>query len=86
MLALTYYQKRGEDLPIIPMYVSNEKRRLIVGTPKYAREMERSGMKKGEIASALAEEINKLYEQISCLKAEIKAQKESRKASKNDEE
>ena len=61
MLALTYYQKRGEDLPIIPMYVSNEKRRLIVGTPKYAREMERAGMKKDEMASALAEEINKLY-------------------------
>jgi len=36
--------------------------------------------------AATVEEINKLYEQISCLKAEIKAQKESRKASGNGEE
>ena len=32
--------------------------------------------------AAVVEEINKLYEEISCLKAEIKAQKEARRSSK----
>lgn len=61
MLSATYYQKNGEDVPIIPAYISNKHRRFILGEPKYVREMERSGMTKQEIADNLGEEINKLY-------------------------
>lgn len=61
MLSLLYYKKRGEDVPIIPMYVSRKKKRLIVGKPRYAHEMECAGMKKEEIADVIKEDINALY-------------------------
>ena len=61
MLALTYYQKHGEDLPILPMYVNKKKRRLLVGEPLYAHELEKSGLSKQEIADLAKEKINELY-------------------------
>ena len=61
MLAASYYRERGEDVPVIPMYVSNKKKRLIVGEPRYVREMELSGLKSDEIAETLRRDINALY-------------------------
>ena len=61
MLAITYYQKYGEDVPLIPAYVSTEKKRLIVGKPRYAEELLREGKSKQEIADILKEDINALY-------------------------
>ncbi len=61
MLSMLYYSKTGEDVPIIPAYVSTKKKRLIIGTPRYAHEMELSGMKKEDIADAIKDDINSLY-------------------------
>ncbi|MBQ2875787.1 MAG: hypothetical protein IJE25_02115 [Clostridia bacterium] len=61
MLALTYYQKYGEDVPLLPTYVTKKKRRLIVGKPIYARELEKQGLTKQQIADHVRDEINKLY-------------------------
>lgn len=61
MLASMYYQQTGEDVPVIPAYISNERERFIVGTPKYVHEMELAGMSKQEIADSIKDEINSLY-------------------------
>lgn len=61
MLALTYYDKFGEDVPLIPAYVSIKKKRLIVGKPRYAHELVLEGKSKQEIADILKEDINALY-------------------------
>ena len=61
MLALTYYEKFEEDVPLIPAYVSIEKKRLIVGKPRYAHELILEGKSKQEIADILKEDINSLY-------------------------
>ena len=61
MLSMLYYKKTGEDVPVIPAYVSTGKKRFILGTPKYVHEMELSGMNKEEIADAIKEDINELY-------------------------
>lgn len=60
-LAEVYYNKCGEDVPIIPAYVSTKTRRFILGAPRYAREMVLSGMKSHEIAEVVKEDINALY-------------------------
>ena len=61
MLASLYYKKRGEDVPVIPTYVTTKERRLILGQPRYVHEMELSGMKAEEIAEVIKEDINSLY-------------------------
>lgn len=61
MLSQLYYKKTGEDLPIIPAYVSIKKKRLIIGCPRYVREMELSGMEKEDIAETVKNDINALY-------------------------
>ncbi len=61
MLSMLYYKKSGEDVPIIPAYVSTKSKRLILGEPMYAREMELEGMSKDQIADAVKNEINALY-------------------------
>lgn len=61
MLAETYYNKKGEDVPIIPAYISTKKKRFIVGEPKYVHEMQKSGLSRQEIADKMKDEINALY-------------------------
>ena len=61
MLAITYYNKYGEDVPLIPMYVNIKKRRLIVGKPRYTQELLLAGKSKQEIADILKEDVNALY-------------------------
>ena len=61
MLSSAYYQQSGEDVPVIPAYISNEKERFIVGEPRYVHEMELAGMSKQQIADVLKDDINALY-------------------------
>lgn len=61
MLASTYYQKRGEDVPVIPAYISTDKKRFILGEPRYVHELEREGKGKQQIADVLRDDINALY-------------------------
>lgn len=61
MLSMLYYKKRGEDVPVIPAYISTKKKRFLIGEPRYVRELERMGMNKEEIAEAIKEDINALY-------------------------
>lgn len=61
MLAETYYNKKGEDVPVIPAYISTKKKRFIVGEPKYVHEMQKAGLSRQEVADKFKEEINELY-------------------------
>lgn len=61
ILAETYYNKRGEDVPVIPAYISRKKKRLVVGEPKYVREMQKAGLSRQQIAEKMKDEINALY-------------------------
>lgn len=61
MLAETYYKKKGEDVPVIPAYISTQKKRFIVGEPKYVHELQKSGLSRQEVADVFKDEINKLY-------------------------
>ena len=62
-LASLYYSKRGEDVPVIPAYVSRKrgKKRLVIGEPRYVHELELQGKSKQEIADIIKEDINELY-------------------------
>jgi hypothetical protein len=62
MLAETYYRKRGEDVPVIPAYISMKKKRFIVGEPKYVHAMQKEGLSRQEIADKMKDEINALYQ------------------------
>lgn len=61
MLAAAYFSECGEDVPVIPAYISTEKKRFILGAPKYVHELELSGKSKQDIANELCEDINALY-------------------------
>ena len=61
MLAETYYQKRGEDVPVIPAYIAAKKKRLVIGEPKYVHELQKSGLSRQEAADVFKDEINNLY-------------------------
>lgn len=63
MLSSLYYSKRGEDVPIIPAYISRKrgKKRLVIGAPRYVHELELVGKSKQEIADILKDDINELY-------------------------
>lgn len=61
ILSEIYYKKHGEDVPIIPAYISTSKKRLIIGKPRYLREMQLSGMDKTAISDTIRDDINDLY-------------------------
>lgn len=61
MLAETYYNKKGEDVPVIPAYIATKKKRLVIGEPKYVHELQKSGLSRQEVADVFKEEINELY-------------------------
>ena len=71
MLAMTYYQKEGQDLPVIPAYISTDKHRFLLGKPRYVHEMELSGLKKQEIANVLRDDINLLFHEYIAKDAPI---------------
>lgn len=61
MLSELYYQRSGEDVPVIPMYISTQKKRLLVGAPRYVHEMALEGLQRNEIADRIKDDINALY-------------------------
>ena len=61
ILSMLYYKKCGEDVPVIPAYISTSKRRFIIGEPRYVHEMEIEGMNKEEIADKIKDDINDIY-------------------------
>lgn len=61
MLSSLYYRTRGEDVPVIPMYISTKKKRLIVGEPRYLHELEQAGLDRDELADRIKDDINALY-------------------------
>ena len=73
MLASLYYKKRGEDVPVIPAYVTLKCRRLIIGKPRYVHEMELGEMKADEIAEVIKEDINALYRDYILTGKEVEA-------------
>lgn len=61
MLAETYYNKKGEDVPVIPAYISTKNKRFIVGEPKYVHELQKLGLSRQEVADVFKDAINELY-------------------------
>ena len=61
ILSMLYYKQTGEDVPVIPAYISTKKKRLVIGAPRYVHEMELSGMTKENIADKIKDDINSLY-------------------------
>lgn len=60
-LAEMYYKKRGEDLPVYPMYYSHKAKLLVVDKPMYVNEMRNSGMSRADVAQAFCDKVNSLY-------------------------
>lgn len=73
MLSSTYYQKTGEDVPVIPAYISTKKKRFIIGAPRYVHELEASGLTKQQIADVLKDDINALYRKYIVTDAPVEA-------------
>ncbi len=71
MLASLYYRTRGEDVPVIPMYVSTKKKRLLVGAPQYVHEMELAGLSRDEIADRIKDDINALWREYIATDAPV---------------
>jgi len=61
MLAERYYKKTGEDVPVIPGYVSIKHQKIIVGKPLYVQELMQEGLDRQGVADRFMEEINALY-------------------------
>ncbi len=61
-LSKIYYRKRGEDLPVYPVYVFKQEGVILVGKPHYINPLAQKGMKKEEIATYFMGEVNKLRE------------------------
>lgn len=73
MLASLYYKKTGEDVPVIPAYISRKRgrKKLIIGEPRYVHEMELEGKTKQEIADIVKDDINELYRNYIVPKAKV---------------
>ena len=72
VLASQYYKKRGEDVPVLPMYVSPKTKRLIVGKPRYVHELELAGHSKEQIAEIFKNDVNELYDKYIATGEEVK--------------
>lgn len=60
-LAEQYYRKRGEDLPVYPVYYSHDKKLLVIDEPQYVHSMHSSGMKMDDIAEHFRKRVVGLY-------------------------
>lgn len=60
-LAEQYYKKRGEDLPVYPVYYSHKKKLLIIDRPQYVNELRRSGMDRNDVAEHFRLHVVDLY-------------------------
>ena len=75
MLASLYYKKTGEDVPVIPAYISRKRgrKKLLIGEPRYVHELELEGKTKEEIADIIKEDINELYRNYLVPKKKMEA-------------
>ena len=55
VLAKTYYKKRGEDVPVCPVYFSKKLARIVIGKPVMVNELLKSGKTEKEVASLVLE-------------------------------
>lgn len=62
VLAQTYYNKRGgEDIPIFPVYLGRDNKKIVVGKPMYVQEFVKQGLDKFQIADRFKDAVNDLY-------------------------
>ncbi len=61
-LSKMYYKKRGEDLPVYPIYVFKAERVILVGEPEYVQPLVEKRMSKEEIATHFMKAVNQLRE------------------------
>ncbi len=59
-----YRKKKGEDIPVRPVYFHKKKRIMLIGEPSYLEEYLAQGMDRREIAEAFRNKVNDLYTRI----------------------
>lgn len=57
-----YYKRRGEDLPVYPVYMHLKKKKFIIGKPLKVNELKQEGLSREEIAEKFRVESNALYQ------------------------
>ncbi len=60
-LAEQYYKKRGEDVPIYPVYFHSKKRVMLIGKPCFMHDYIDQGYTRDEIADIFKNKVNDLY-------------------------
>ena len=61
MLAQKYYQKRGEAVPVFPVYWGRKGNKIVIGKSLYVQDLEKEGLTRDEIAERFRLEVNGLY-------------------------
>ncbi len=84
-LSKIYYRKRGEDLPVYPVYVFKQEEVLLVGKPQYIQPLIKQGMTKEQIATHFMGAVNQLREDYLKEK-ELKQQAETNATEQTEKE
>ena len=61
MLAEQYFNKTGEDVPIISAYYHKKSKKIIINPPKYVQQLKAEGLDRYQIADYFKEEINNIF-------------------------
>ena len=61
MLAEQYYNKTGEDVPVIPLYYHHKTKRMIIAEPISLKKLRDEGLDRYRIADKIKDEINGIY-------------------------
>ena len=61
MLAEQYFNKTGEDVPIVTAYYHKPSKKIIINPPKSVQKLKAEGMSRNEIAEFFKEEINGIF-------------------------
>ncbi len=62
-LAKYYRKRKGEDVPIYPVYYHAKLKKIVIGFPSYYSEYEAKGMDRKQIANEFCRQVNELFEQ-----------------------
>ena len=60
-LAKYYYKKRGEDVPIYPVYYHAKKKIMVIGEPQYLNDYTQRGLSRQQIADEFCHQVNDLF-------------------------
>ena len=60
----SYNKKRGEDIPVRPVYLHKKKKLLVAGEGVSLRDLSAKGLSRNEIAEYMKERVNELYRRI----------------------